>query len=476
MHRLLVFLCALLAASPAMADQTADAHYVVRVSADLRTLTVSACFKQVPTMLRAGDNVAARYLLGARWQDGPPTAPARRDRLRLDALSDARCLTYDVDAGKAADDRALRRSGFAGSDLIITPEIWLWRPPGPLTVRFELPADMSASVPWPRIETSDQPWHYRVTNAPRTWAAQTAFGRLERETLTFPGGSIDVAITDADNVASSATIKKWLRATAGAMTTIYGDFPLAHVQVLVIPGDHGSPVPWGQVLRGGAPAVHFYIDRNARLDELLEDWTAFHEFSHLFLPFIQRYDAYLSEGFASYFQNVTRARSGNLSATQAWTNLLRGFERGRDAGGGDTLARAARRMGKDHNYMRVYWSGAAIALESDVALRTARPGRDGLGALLGQLNACCRTDDESWTGARLSATLDRLTATSTFGDLNTSAAGSREFPDIFPLLKRLGVTLKNGEVVLDDDAPLASVRRAITRQAQVKASGRAASQ
>ena len=476
MYQLLVFFVALVSACLASADESTTDHYVVRLSDDLRAMTVRACFAHVPTVLRAGDDAAARYLRDARWLGGPSMTKASRDRLTLEAPKGKPCLVYTVDVGQAADERALRRSGFAGGDLIITPEIWLWRPAGAFTLRFDLPDLVSPSVPWPQVEPSDHPWHYRITDAPRTWAAQTAFGRLARDTLAFPGGSIEVAIADAANVANIASITDWLRKTAGAMTTVYGSFPLARVQVLVIPGDHTSPVPWGQVLRGGAPAVHFYIDRNAGLDELLEDWTAFHEFSHLFLPFIQRYDAYLSEGFASYFQNITRARSGNLTEAEAWANLLRGFERGRNAGGRETLATAARRMGRDRNYMRVYWSGAAIALESDVALRTAHPGRDGLGALLGELNACCRTDNEAWTGVELSATLDRLSAQTTFSDLNTVLAASREFPDIFPLLIKLGVTLDNGEVVLNDDAPLARVRRAITRRAQVKASGRAASQ
>ncbi|MFK7887680.1 MAG: hypothetical protein AB8G16_12550, partial [Gammaproteobacteria bacterium] len=455
----------------------AASDYVVHVSDDLRTFAVRACFKRAPDALRAGDNSAAPYLLEAKWDGDPTQLVARRDVLKLGPARRPGCLNYRVDTGAAADNKALRRSGFAGRDLIVTPEIWLWRPNRAFTLRFVLPKGISASVPWPRVANSDAPWHYKINTAPRTWAAQAAFGRLQHHTVALNGGSIDIAIADVANVAQPADVLSWLRTTANAMTTVYGRFPLRNTQVLIIPGDYdASPVPWGQVLRGGAPAVHFYIDRHAELDALLADWTAFHEFSHLFLPFVRRYEAYLSEGFASYFQNVTRARSGNVTEQEAWANLWRGFERGRDAGGGDTLATAAKRMGRDHNYMRVYWSGAAIALNSDVALRQTNPGADGLGALLGELNACCRTDDEAWSGERLCATFDRLTGNSAMGTLNKKLAGDRHFPDVFPLLNKLGVALENGAVVLDDTAPLAAVRRAITQRVQANDSGRASSQ
>ena len=123
-----------------------------------------------------------------------------------------------------------------------------------------------------------------------------------------------------------------------------------------------EPVPWAHVLRGGGVAAEFYVDRTRSLDELRRDWTATHELSHMLLPYINRGDAWLSEGFASYYQNVLRARAGMLAPEQAWNKLYRGFQRGRDGTRGRTLAEASRSMGRDRAFMRVYWSGAAIAL------------------------------------------------------------------------------------------------------------------
>ena len=63
------------------------------------------------------------------------------------------------------------------------------------------------------------------------------------------------------------------------------------------------------------------MDPDRPLDDLRTDWTATHEFSHLLLPYVSRRDRWLSEGLASYYQNVLRARDGRLSETDAWRKL-----------------------------------------------------------------------------------------------------------------------------------------------------------
>src|SRR5690606_27411875 len=100
------------------------------------------------------------------------------------------------------------------------------------------------------------------------------------------------------------------------------------------------------------------------------DWTATHEFAHLLHPFLGDRGRWLSEGLASYYQNVLRARSGELSEEEAWEKLSQGFARGRAATSeqADPLEQVSweRQRGST---MRVYWSGAAYWLERDLALR-----------------------------------------------------------------------------------------------------------
>lgn len=425
----------------------------VRVSDDLRTLSASVCVDSASRGLRGGDRAAADYLRPTRNQ---PTPGSSRWPMSIGAGD---CASYEVDIGAAADNRALRRARWAGSDIIVSPELWLWLPREPATLHITLPEGMTVSAPWPK----DAKGRYRLDGAPHTWAAQVAFGRFETRPLPAPGGVVNLAIVNEGLIRHPDTIEQWLSAISTALAQVHGRFPQTTTQVLVIPGDHTSTVPWGQVLRGGAPAVHLNVARDATLDELLADWTAFHEFSHLLMPYVSRQDAHLSEGFASYFQNVIRARSGNFTEKEAWTQLVHGFERGRQAAAArpEALRQASRQMSRSRNYMRVYWSGAAIALLGDVALR--RDGEPGLDTLLGELNRCCADATRAWPGEKFVNQLDELAGRAVFAPLNSQALKSRAMPEPGDVLVALGVVVNGDSVELNNDAPLAHVRRAIMR-------------
>ena len=82
-------------------------------------------------------------------------------------------------------------------------------------------------------------------------------------------------------------------------------------------GGGGSAVPFGHVIRDGGEAVRFFVNDDKPLDKYLGDWTATHEFAHLLLPYIESKQKWISEGFASYYQNVLLARRGVYSEEEA---------------------------------------------------------------------------------------------------------------------------------------------------------------
>ena len=134
-------------------------------------------------------------------------------------------------------------------------------------------------------------------------------------------------------------------------------------------GRSNDLVPWGEVKRGGGDAVHLYVDGTRGAAELNANWVLSHELSHLLHPYISGADAWLPEGIASYYQNIVRARRALLNVQSAWNKLDAGFRRGQaQFAEGRTLADNTRAMMREYQYMRVYWSGAAIALIGDVEL------------------------------------------------------------------------------------------------------------
>jgi hypothetical protein len=315
---------------------------------------------------------------------------------------------------------------------------WLWRPDdAPLDVRFELPAGMAVSAPWPgngdRFELPRDP----------AGGALVAIGRLARRTLKVGGARLRVAILDASPPAPADVVTAWVREGAGAVAAAYGCFPVPAPQVLIVPvGAGDDPVPWGQVRRGGGPAVHLFIDQHRSAEELRADWVLVHEFSHLLHPDFDRDSAWLAEGLASFYQNVLRARAGLLAQRAAFKELHAGFARGRtEVRRGVSLVEASRRMRVDRDYMRVYWSGAAISLLLDLAYRAAGSSLD---EALFRFRECCLEGTREWSAAAFLAELDRLTGSGAGSALFREYAHADRFPDLAGAYASLGL-LANGD-------------------------------
>jgi predicted metalloprotease with PDZ domain len=213
------------------------------------------------------------------------------------------------------------------------------------------------------------------------------------------------------------------------------------------------------------------VRSDATLEALLgNDWVAVHELSHLALPLLRRRAAWISEGVATYYQEVLRVRQGLQSEADAWRHVLEGFERGRRVGTDRTLAEESADMMETRSFRRVYWSGTAFALELDTALRQETGGRHSLDTAVADLNETPFDVASLWTAERFCRRVDRATGTTVASELGRRYARLRTFPDVRLLLERLGVSkASNGQVSLSRSAPLASVRERIMREEQAAA-------
>ena len=186
---------------------------------------------------------------------------------------------------------------------------------------------------------------------------------------------------------------------------------------------------FGMVRRGGGASVLLIPSMRATSAGLGSDWVAVHELSHLWLPRMVAEDRWLSEGIATYLQEVLRARCGRQSSERAWSRLRDGFERGRRSGTGRRLVAESSAMNRTGAYFRVYWAGAAFALETDVRLRQESAGEMSL------LRAIDRAYG-SWPEARpLRATvfleaLERASGSSFIRELGQRYAEQADFPDV----------------------------------------------
>lgn len=429
---------------------------------------VEVCFEAwMPDRLLTRLEGAERYLRDLATSRGSVRADQHGAEIRLAGGSLGDCVSYRIDLAAAERDASGRNLKRHGVDLLLTSGLWLWRPErmpadADAEIRFALPPGTAVSVPWRPMENADHPYTYRLGRTPFEWSDLMAFGRFEPLSVRVPGGTIRLAVLDARPAADVTGMSHWIQQASAAVTTLYGRFPLATSQVLVVPsGAQDEAVPWAQVLRGGAPAAHFFVDQHRPLDEYLEDWTAAHELSHMLLPYVARRDAWLSEGFASYYQNVLRARAGMLPEQTAWKKLFAGFARGRKGTRGATLAEISRDMHRQGAYMRVYWSGAAIALLADVELRRRSAGRHSLDTAMQAIAECCLPSDRRWRAREVFSLMDEATGDVVFAELYDRYVNSRQFPDVTSVADELGIADRRGRLRFSEDSDAVALRSAI---------------
>jgi hypothetical protein len=449
-------------------------RYTVSIDEPLTAISVRACFDGKPPVYLVSESLDAAAALDEVSADGTRKhLEPNGAELKLGGLPDGACVSYRADLSRAArrNERGgdpLRR---VGHDLITDLGIWFWRPqsldPGEdIEVRFDLPAGISASAPWQPVIAADGARAYRVGHSPYDWPAKVVFGHFQEMQIEVPGAMLRVALLEGSPAVEPGLVRAWLARAAGAVATLYGKFPVTQAQLVVVPGARGNePVPWAYVLRGGAPAAHFFINQRRPLSEFLSDWTAVHELSHLLLPYIRPEDAWLSEGTASYYQNVLRARAGMIPVSEAWQKLHSGFRRGMKSMPGLTLADATERMFRDGAFMRVYWEGAAIMLLADQRLRSRTGGAQSLDSALARLRACCLSPDAGWQARELFAKLDELTQTGVFGELYEAHVASAAFPPVADAYRLLGLELEEegASIHMLDAAPEIAYRDAIMR-------------
>ncbi len=450
----------LLVFSPAAAYE-----YIVEVDKSARTLDVRAQFDR-PVRVALGSSRAARHVRRLRRCDSDESLSLRRGRLQTRES----CIEYSVNLNKSTNNRRMRERYAAVRDIVTGPDNWLMLPNDSDTeihVAFGLPPGVNVSVPWrPSTEVAFADKRldglrvegYSFRHREISSNAITAFGNFEKQSLNVPGGELRVALLRTKHKTARDKMHRWLTDAAGNVSQAHGKFPLQSTQVVVVPVNDraAEPVPFGHVIRNGGEAVQFFVDTDWSLDSFVGDWTATHEFSHLLMPYVE--DRWVSEGFASYYQNVLMARGETYTPEKAWRKLYEGYGRGRASAPGMSPRSATMRNG---GLMKMYWSGAAIALMGDVKLRELTDNRESLDSAMRKIRLCCLPSRKAYSDLEFFKLLDSHTEHTVFADLHNDYANSAGFPEVRELFRRMGI--QTGSRVRLVDAELSGIRDEIMR-------------
>lgn len=440
--------------------------YDFRIDASLSRLESEVCFTgSPPTALVAIDSSGPRYLRSADGPVGPSSEPLPRQGRVISTghLPDDACVRYVVDLAAAARQRGGIHGAYRiGDDLIASTNVWLWAPReralnARVSATFELPERVQVSPLW---VLDSETGRYRLDERAFRFTAYAAFGRFETVTVGVPGGCLRVSVLGGGVQMGREALVRSLSGSAEAVSMMFGRFPVEDASILAVPTPFSTSSPFGIVGRGSLPTVAILVGDRAEEERLARAWVPVHEFSHLAMPFVERTDAWLSEGIATYYQEVLRGRAGLVPARQAWANLDDGFRRGASDGTGRTLADESRDMMQTAAFRRVYWAGAAIALMADVAMRTRSRGEQSLDDGLERLRDCCANEIRPMSAREAIARIDGGPS-AVFREIARRQLGSSDFPDLTETYARLGLTRTDEGIELGGNREARMLRESI---------------
>lgn len=372
-------------------------------------------------------------------------------------LQPGECRSFVVTLNQATNRWGMRAADPHNRLWQLQADSWLPRANLPVRLQWHLPQGFQISSPWP-FEQDQQPPKFTVEPSPLNKRGVLIFGEFSAVKTTLAGMELDIAYLG--NEQNYEKIYLWLTNNLRQLSATLGGQPIPSLQVIISPANSTrsrSPVPFGHVIRAGNHSVQYFVDTHSSYSALMADWTAAHEFSHLLLPFLGTSGKWVSEGFASYYQNLLMAHLGEYSQEQAWRKLLAGFARAKSewpvVSPNDSVYR---NLGQSR--MMIYWSGAAFALLADVEIRKQSEGRQSLNTVLKQLADCCLPSSEVWHMTELFNQLDEFTPTPIFMPLYRKYANAKGLPDVEPTLKELGVSHKHLRRINLVDAPLSAMR------------------
>jgi hypothetical protein len=286
------------------------------------------------------------------------------------------------------------------------------------------------------------------TTAPLLAArARTLELRMDDNRIFITHMPRELGVHDAD-------LERWVSDAARAVETYYGRFPVRRVKVRVEPSD-GQGAQTGAAFGFGSPLIRMEVGRASDGAELARDWMLTHEMVHLAFPRVAVEHHWLEEGLATYVEPIARAQAGQLSREQVWRDLVAGLPQGlpRPGDGG---------LDFTPTWSRTYWGGALFCLLADVEIRKRTTNRFGLQDALRGILQDGGNIQTIWPLTRVLERGDAAVGVPVLTELYEQMRATPVDVDLDGLWRELGVSLVDGEVIFDEEAPLAPVRRAIT--------------
>ncbi len=284
-------------------------------------------------------------------------------------------------------------------------------------------------------------------------ALLVATGARAAARVAIPGAEINVEFARESAGPDRAMVLAWVRTAAESVATYYGRFPVASVDLQIVPGS-GRGVSGGRTWAYRGAAIRIRVGESATEGDLKNDWVLVHEMTHLAFPSLPDPHDWLEEGLATYVESIARAQAGQLSVEKVWMGFVDGMPKGLPQPGDRGLDRT-------HTWGRTYWGGALFCLLADLEIRRRTENRLGLQDALRAILASGNMETESELEPLL-AIGDRAVGVPVLTELYTRMKNEPAPTHLETLWRRLGIERAGRTIRFIEDAPEAAIRRAIT--------------
>ena len=269
--------------------------------------------------------------------------------------------------------------------------------------------------------------------------------------LNIDNAQLDVSIRDKVLLTKKDILLEWASYSAQVVHHYYGKFPVDRVRINMEVTD-GNRVRFGQAFGGSSPSLRVVVGEDITPEVLQRDWIMVHEMVHLAMADVPRNSRWLLEGLATYVESIARAQLGHLSEDFVWNGFVGRMHQGLPENGD---------RGLDHTptWGRTYWGGAMFCMLADVEIRRLSNNKKSLREALRGILDDGFSMKASTSVKQIFESGDRATGFPVMVNLYNKMRARPEPQSLDAFWESLGLSLNNGEVIYDDNASLAYIRR-----------------
>jgi hypothetical protein len=283
--------------------------------------------------------------------------------------------------------------------------------------------------------------------------ASRAVARSDAE-FEIGGGKIEIQFSSNPSEALRKLVIAWVTTSARAVTVYYQQFPVSHVQIRIRFFD-GQGVRSGRTTGWDGASIAISVGNSTTATDFADDWMMTHEMVHLAFPSVADRHHWIEEGSATYVEPIARARAGDLTPEKVWGDLVDGLPQGLSKPGD-------RGLDFTPTWGRTYWGGALFCFLADIEIRKRTRNEKGLEDALRAVLKAGGTIESDWRLTRAIEIADNATGVPVLKELYDKMKATPTSVDLNAIWKELGVKRHGGTTELDDSAPLAAIRKAIT--------------